>query len=97
MISQSNPPNRELKIISINELRSFKNHPFRLYEGQKFTDMVESVKNHGVLVPIVVRPLPEEEENGIYEILSGHNRVEAAKAKSGLTTIAVELNVYYLN
>jgi ParB family chromosome partitioning protein len=62
--------------IAINQLVPFKNHPFKLYEGERFTDMVESVKENGVIIPIIVRPL----DDGIYEILSGHNRVEAAKS-----------------
>lgn len=60
----------------LDNLIPFKDHPFTLYEGQRFMDMVESVRANGVLVPIVVRPADEE---GKYEILSGHNRVEAAR------------------
>lgn len=66
----------KIDIYDLNKLISFKNHPFTLYEGQRFTDMVESVRANGVIVPIVVRPAREE---GKYEILSGHNRVEAAR------------------
>jgi ParB family chromosome partitioning protein len=53
-----------------------------MYEGQRFADMVESVRNNGVLVPIVVRPA----EDGKFEILSGHNRVAAAK-EAGLNEV----------
>lgn len=67
----------EIKEIELDKLISFDKHPFKLYEGQRFTDMVESVRSNGVLVPIVVRPYAKEEEK--YEILSGHNRVEAAR------------------
>jgi len=68
--------------IGIEKFVPFKNHPFKLYEGERFTDMVESIKANGIIVPIIVRPL----DDGTYEILSGHNRVEAAKA-IGLETI----------
>ena len=65
----------EYQKINVDQLVPFKNHPFSLYEGKRLADMVESVKNNGVLVPIVVRPL----DDGKFEILSGHNRVLAAR------------------
>ena len=73
---------RNFKEIELNLLIPFKNHPFALYEGQRFSDMVESVRANKVLVPIIVRPIAGEK----YEILSGHNRVIAAK-DAGLDTI----------
>jgi len=66
----------ETKNLQINKVIPFKNHPFKLYEGQRFNDMCESIKDNGVLLPIIVRPVDDD----TYEILSGHNRVEAAKA-----------------
>ena len=66
----------KIDIYDLDKLIPFRNHPFTLYEGQRFTDMVESVRTNGVIVPIVIRPATEE---GKYEILSGHNRVEAAR------------------
>lgn len=66
-----------ITIENLDNLVPFDGHPFKLYEGQRFLDMVESVRANGVLVPIVVRPYAKEE--GKYEILSGHNRVAAAK------------------
>ena len=62
---------------NLDSLIPFANHPFTLYEGQRFTDMVESIHANGVLVPIIIRP--SSQEKGKYEILSGHNRVAAAK------------------
>ncbi|PKM68928.1 MAG: chromosome partitioning protein ParB [Firmicutes bacterium HGW-Firmicutes-2] len=67
--------------LRLNDLIPFRNHPFKLYEGDRFNDMVESIKNYGVIVPIVVRKIDDK-----FEILSGHNRVNAAK-ESGLTEI----------
>ncbi|MGJ0847811.1 ParB N-terminal domain-containing protein [Tissierella praeacuta] len=61
--------------INISNLIPFKNHPFKLYEGERLNDMVESIKEHGVITPLIVRPL----ENDKYEILSGHNRANSAK------------------
>ena len=49
-------------------------HPFHLYEGERLEDMIASVKEHGVLNPVIVQKL----DTG-YEMLSGHNRWNAAK------------------
>ena len=70
------------KLLSISTLVPYSNHPFKLYEGARFADMVKSIKENGVLLPIIVRPLEDEK----FEILSGHNRVTAAK-ETGLTEI----------
>ena len=67
--------------LRLEDLIPFRNHPFKLYEGDRFNDMVESIKQYGVIVPIVVRKVDEK-----YEILSGHNRVNAAK-EAGLTVV----------
>ena len=68
--------------ISLSMLQPFHNHPFKLYEGERLDDMVRSIKELGVIVPIIVRP----KEDGCFEILSGHNRVNAAK-EVGLETV----------
>lgn len=67
--------------LKLANLVPFRNHPFKLYEGERFNDMVESIKNYGVIVPIVVRKVDDK-----YEILSGHNRVNAAK-EAGFTEV----------
>lgn len=61
--------------LDIDILVPFKAHPFKLYEGQRLDDMVESIKELGIIIPIIVRPT----DDGKYEILSGHNRVNAGK------------------
>jgi len=74
-IIQTQPANKRAVIdTAIEQLTPFKKSPFRLYEGERLEDMVASIKKNGVLVPIIVRKI-----DGILEILSGHNRVEAAK------------------
>ncbi len=65
-------PNQDL--IKIEQLVPFKKHPFKLYEGERLNEMVESIREFGVIVPIVVR-----KKRLKFEILSGHNRVEACK------------------
>ncbi|VDN47325.1 Plasmid partitioning protein ParB [Petrocella atlantisensis] len=80
--SASPPDKKEGAIeLKLEQLVPFQNHPFKLYEGERFNEMIESIKNYGVIVPIVVR------KKGLkYEILSGHNRANAAK-EAGLETI----------
>ena len=73
------------RTININLLVPFKNHPFKPYEGQRFMDMVESIRANGVLAPIIIRPASD----GKFEILSGHNRVAAAKEAKLQTVPAV--------
>jgi len=60
--------------LKIKELVAFENHPFKLYKGERLNEMVESIRQFGVIVPIVVR-----KKKLRYEILSGHNRVEACR------------------
>jgi len=68
-------------MLSIDSIKPFHDHPFYLYEGDRLDDMIESVKVHGVLNPVIVRAT----EDG-YEMLSGHNRQNAARL-AGLTEI----------
>lgn len=67
--------------IEIELLKHFPNHKFKLYTGKRLEDMIESIEQYGVIVPIVVW----KNEND-FIILSGHNRVEACK-KLGLDEI----------
>lgn len=68
-------------MIPVEKIVPFHNHPFRLYEGKRLDDMVESIKEHGILIPVIVQKI----EDG-YEMLSGHNRWNAAKI-AGITEI----------
>ena len=69
--------------IPIARIKPYHDHPFQLYTGDRLNDMVESIKEHGVLSPVIVQPL----ENGYYEMLAGHNRMNAAQL-AGMTTIS---------
>jgi ParB family chromosome partitioning protein len=69
--------------ITLSKLIPFPHHPFKLYKDEQMQEMVNSVQNNGVLTPIIVRPGAEQ---GQFEIISGHNRVEAARL-AGLTEI----------
>lgn len=63
-----------IQMLSPEKMQPFPNHPFKVVDDDKMMDMVESIKEYGVLVPIIVRPV----ENGNYEIVSGHRRHHAA-------------------
>lgn len=65
-----------VRSIDIDKLIPYKNHCFKLYEGERLDDMVRSVQQYGIMVPIIVRNVPDSDT---YEILSGHNRVNVAK------------------
>lgn len=61
--------------IRIEEISDFPNHPFKVRMDEKMLEMAESVRQHGVLVPALVRPKPE----GGYEMVAGHRRKMASE------------------
>ena len=69
--------------LNISELHTFENHPFKVKDDENMNDLVESIKNNGVLNPIIVRNCSDG--NG-YEIISGHRRKRASEI-AGTTTI----------
>ncbi len=71
----------------LDELIPYVNHPFRLYNQEKMQELADSIKEYGLLNPILVRP---HRDNGKYEILAGHNRTEASKLV-GKTEIAARV------
>ena len=70
--------------ISIAELHHFHNHPFRVLEDAAMQSMVESIREYGVLMPVIARPL----ESGGYELISGHRRRRGCEL-AGLDTMPV--------
>ena len=64
-------------IIKIEELVPFKDHPYKVIENESMTELIESIKENGILNPLIVRPLEGEENK--YEIISGHRRFFAAQ------------------
>ena len=75
-IQEKPVPGDSLQNLPLDDLHAFKDHPFQLYTEDKMAEMVESIQEHGVITPILVRPA--NDGNG-YEIISGHNRVEACR------------------
>lgn len=77
--------------LDIAKLLPYPDHPFKLYKGERLDKMVESVREHGVLEPVIVRLKHDpDQDTDLYIILSGHNRVNAAKIV-GLATIPVRI------
>lgn len=68
--------------IDIDRIHVFKNHPFKVLDDEKMSDLVESIRVNGILSPVLVRPDGEDS----YEMISGHRRMHAAKIV-GLTMI----------
>ena len=68
--------------IKVDQIFPFENHPFKVRDDDKMDDLVESIKNNGVLTPVLVRP----DDEGNNEMISGHRRLHAAK-RAGLTVI----------
>ena len=56
--------------INISSIKDFPNHPFKVINDEKMQEMVKSVKEYGVILPVIVRP----KEDGTYEMISGHRR-----------------------
>lgn len=61
--------------ISLSEIQEFPNHPFKVIVNEEMQDMAQSISEHGVLLPALVRPLP----NGGYQMISGHRRKKASE------------------
>ena len=61
--------------IALSELYTFQNHPFKVAEDESMMEMVESIKEYGVLMPGIARSRPQ----GGYELISGHRRKRASE------------------
>ena len=68
--------------LPIQKLRPFENHPFQVKDDDEMNQLVWSVLTQGVLTPLVVRPLDNDE----YEVISGHRRLHACQ-KAGIETV----------
>jgi len=76
-------PEGNIVKLPLDKLQPFRNHAFKLYEGQKLTLFVQSICQNGIIQPLIVRPI---KESGQFEIISGHNRAKAAE-QAGLTEV----------
>lgn len=76
---------KDIKTLRIKDLISFKRHPFKVLDDEDMDDLVSSIKDNGVITPIIVRTSAHDEPKS-YEIISGHRRVHAA-SKAGLKEV----------
>lgn len=79
----------QVQEIVLSELHEFKGHPFKVLDDEKMQETVESVREHGVLMPGIARPRAE----GGYEIIAGHRRRHACEAV-GLETMPMFIRNY---
>lgn len=73
---------KNMQKLAVTKLKEFENHPYKVKHDDEMEMLIESIKEHGILSPIIARPL----ENGEYEIISGHRRLFASK-RAGLTEV----------
>ena len=74
----------KIREIPLDQLIPFKDHPFKVIDDESMMDTVQSICEHGILLPLIARPMPD----GKYEIVSGHRRSHAGKL-AGLETVPV--------
>ena len=65
----------EIKYLNVNELKPFEEHPFKVRIDEEMDELVDSIKENGVVSPIIARP----HKDGGYEIISGHRRAKACE------------------
>ncbi len=71
-------------VIAVEKLHTFEGHPFKVTDNEEMETLVDSIKQQGILSPLIVRPMENSSEN--YEVISGHRRLYAA-IKAGLTEV----------
>lgn len=83
-MNNTTPNNTREQVVELplTELHPFQDHPFKVVNDEKMQDTAQSIREHGVLVPALVRP----REEGGYEIVAGHRRHLACQI-AGLTTM----------
>lgn len=69
------PKNERVQKLSVSQLKPFEEQPFKVLLDKSMDELAESIKESGVLSPIIARP----HKDGGYEILSGHRRVKACE------------------
>lgn len=79
---RDNKDREYVKMIPINEITNFPNHPYKVKEDEEMLSMVRTIKEFGVIHPVIVRP----KKDGGYEMISGHRRKRACQI-AGITEI----------
>ena len=74
--------NAQAAVLPIENLKPFEGHPFHVKDDAEMAQLILSIRTQGLLTPIAVRPI----ENNEYEVISGHRRLHACK-KAGIETV----------
>ena len=74
--------NAQAAQLPVEKLRPFEGHPFKVKDDEEMEQLIQSIRTQGLLTPIAVRPI----ENNEYEVISGHRRLHACK-KAGIDTV----------
>ena len=75
--------------ISLADIQDFPNHPFKVIVNEEMQEMAQSISEYGVLLPVLVRPLP----NGKYQMISGHRRKKASEIANKETMPCIVRNL----
>ena len=90
----NNPKNTiQAAQLPVNKLRPFEGHPFQVKDDAEMVQLVWSILTQGLLTPITVRPL----DNNEYEVISGHRRLHACKNPSMLYTLINNMETLCIN
>ena len=82
-IKTKNPPKKKAANIQVDKLRTFEGHPFKVLDDEDMGNLIESIRQQGILSPLIVRAIESTDE---YEVISGHRRLHAA-IKAGLSEV----------
>ena len=78
-----NPPKKKAANIQVDKLRTFEGHPFKVLDDEDMGNLIESIRQQGIISPLIVRAIESTDE---YEVISGHRRLHAA-IKAGLSEV----------
>ena len=78
------PPKKKAANIPIEKLHTFNGHPFKVLDNEEMEILTESIRQQGILSPLIVRPMENKPDE--YEVISGHRRLYAS-VKAGLTQV----------
>ncbi len=82
-IKTNTPPKKKAANIQVDKLRTFEGHPFKLLDDGDMDNLIESIRQQGIISPLIVRAIESTDE---CEVISGHRRLHAA-VKAGLSEV----------
>ena len=82
-IKTNTPPKKKAANIQVDKLRTFEGHPFKVLDDEDMGNLIESIRQQGIISPLIVRTIENTDE---YEVISGHRRLHAA-VKAGLSEV----------